>query len=77
MSKFYCMNLCCDPNFSFNDWNEAYDYCEKAEIEGLERDKILHPEKFPCNNQCEACINEVIDTQMKNKRAREARMTVG
>ena len=66
--KFYCQKVCGDANFSIKEWNKALKYCNDAGITGVERDKILSPELFPCKNQCDACINIVLDTQMKNKK---------
>lgn len=74
---FYCQKVCGEVDFSIDEWNKAFQYCEDAGIEGEERDRILSPELFPCENQCEDCINIVLDTQLKNKRAREARKSVG
>ena len=65
--SFYCQKVCGDKDFSIEEWNRAYKYCDDAGIEGIERDKILNPELFPCKVQCENCMNVVIDTQMKWK----------
>lgn len=61
--SFYCQKVCGDKDFSIEEWNKAYKYCDDAGIKGIERDKILNPELFPCIEQCEACMNVVIDTQ--------------
>ncbi len=71
--KFYCTKSCGDPEFSIDEWNKAYKYCDDAGIKGEERDRILSPELFPCTEQCERCINIVLDTQLANKKKREAR----
>ena len=71
--KFYCQKVCGDVNFSIDEWNKAFKYCNDAGIEGIERDKILSPELFPCETQCEACMNIVLDTQIKNRKFREER----
>ena len=71
--KFYCQKVCGDPDFSIDEWNKALQYCEDAGIEGIERDKILSPELFPCETQCDACMNIVLDTQIKNRKLREER----
>lgn len=63
---FYCKRICVDPDFSIDEWNEASRQCDELGIEGIERDKILHPELFPCDKQCESCINTVLDTRIKN-----------
>lgn len=67
-NNFYCVKKCGDPEFSIEEWNKAFQYCEDAGIEGIERDKILSPELFPCKTQCERCANIVLDTQIKNKK---------
>ena len=71
--KFYCQKVCGDLDFSIDEWNKALQYCEDAGIEGIERDKILSPELFPCETQCDACMNIVLDTQIKNRKLREER----
>ncbi len=68
MEKFYCKKVCGDGSFSIDEWNRLNDYCDKAGIEGVERDRLLSPELFPCEVQCEYCMNIVIDTQIKNKK---------
>ena len=73
-ANFYCKKVCGDPDFSIDEWNEAFDYCEKAGIDGVERDRILSPDLFPCTEQCESCINTVLDTQIANKKKREHRI---
>lgn len=73
MTNFYCAKKCGDPDFSIEEWNKAYQYCEDAGIEGIDRDKILSPQLFPCESQCEACLDIVLDTQIKNKKLREMR----
>jgi hypothetical protein len=66
--NFYCQNKCGEVGFSIKEWNKALKYCEDAGITGVEQDKILHPELFPCSEQCESCINIVLDTKLKNSR---------
>lgn len=66
-NNFYCMKVCGDSDFSIEEWNTALKYCNDAGIEGVERDKILNPEFFPCKKQCSDCINEVLDRQLKTK----------
>lgn len=68
---FYCKKICGDPEFSIEEWNKAFAYCNDAGIEGIERDKILHPETDPCKTQCEDCLNTVLDTMNKNKKIRQ------
>jgi hypothetical protein len=67
---FYCKKVCGDPDFDIDEWNEALDYCQKAGLSKEESDKILHPELFPCETQCEDCMNTVLDTQIKNNQRR-------
>lgn len=71
--NFYCKKVCGDSDFSIDEWNEAFRYCEDAGIEGIERDKILNSELFPCETQCMSCMNIVLDTQIKNKMLRGVR----
>jgi len=70
-SNFYCAKKCGDPEFSIKEWNEAYQFCIDAGLSESETNKILHPE--PCKTQCEACMNMVLDTQIKNRKLREKR----
>lgn len=63
---FYCGKLTA-LDFSIDYWNEAWRYCEDNNIEGIERDKILHPENFPCETQCFRCMAEVGERQLKTK----------
>ena len=70
--NFYCQKKCGEVDFSIDEWNKANEYCNNAGIEGEERDRILSPELFPCETQCEACMNIVLDTQIKNKKFRES-----
>ena len=63
----YCQKVCGDEDFSIEEWNEALRYCNDAGIEGIERDKILHPEKFPCEEQCFACMAIVGERRLKTK----------
>ena len=66
-NNFYCQRTCGEVDFSIEEWNKAFRYCNNAGIEGEERDRILSPEMFPCEKQCESCINIVLDNQLKNK----------
>lgn len=68
----YCKKVCGDDSFSIDDWNEAFYYCEENNIEGEDRDRILSPEMFPCEQQCFDCMATVgqrrIDTkELMNK----------
>lgn len=54
-NNFYCQKVCGSPAFSIDEWNKACEYCDNAGIEGIERDKILSPELFPCKKQCFDC----------------------
>ena len=64
-NNFYCKKICGDPDFSIDKWNKDFEYCNDAGIEGTERDKILNPELFPCEKQCESCLNIVLDRKSK------------
>jgi len=68
---FYCQNLCGQEDFDIEEWNKALKYCNDANIKGIERDKILHPEKFPCERQCFSCIAIVGDRRLKTKKLLE------
>lgn len=63
----YCQKVCGEVGFSIDEWNEAFKYCNDAGIEGIERDKILSPEKFPCTKQCFACMAIVGERRLKTK----------
>ena len=52
----YCQKVCGAVDFSIDEWNKAFDYCNDNNIEGTERDKILSPEMFPCEKQCFDCM---------------------
>jgi len=70
--NFYCAKKCGDPEFSIDEWNKTYRFCLDAGLSEIETNKILHPETHkPCEIQCEACTNIVLDTQNKNKKIRE------
>lgn len=72
MANFYCAKKCWDPDFSIDEWNKAYQFCLDAGLSESEMNKILHPETDkPCETQCEACMNIVLDTQIKNRKIRE------
>lgn len=67
-NNFYCKKVCVDPEFDIDEWNKAFDYCNKAGIEGIERDKILSPELFPCQSQCFDCLAEVGAQRLKTQK---------
>lgn len=67
-TNFYCKKVCGDDSFSIDEWNKAFEYCNKAGIEGVERDKILSPELFPCEKQCFDCVTTVGETRLKTQR---------
>lgn len=67
MTHFYCQKVCGDGNFSIEEWNKSLKYCDDAGIEGVERDKILHPELFPCTSQCFDCMAVVGERRLKTK----------
>lgn len=68
MAHFYCRKLCGDPDFSIDEWNEAFKYCNDNNIEGVERDMILNPELFPCGQQCFTCMADVGERRLKTKK---------
>lgn len=65
---FYCIKSCGDPDFSIDEWNENFHKCEKLGITGIERDRMLSPELFPCKEQCEKCINIVLDKKNETQK---------
>lgn len=67
MAHFYCQKLCGEEGFSIEEWNEALRYCNDAGVKGIERDKILNPEKFPCKEQCFSCMAIVGERRLKTK----------
>ena len=36
---FYCQKVCGDVNFSIEEWNKAFKYCNDAIDEGIERER--------------------------------------
>lgn len=66
--NFYCQIVCGSDDFKIEDWNKAFDYCNKAGIEGIERDKILNPELFPCESQCFDCCVIVGEQRLKTQK---------
>lgn len=68
MANFYCMKVCGDGNFSIKEWNLAMKECELLGLSKEETNKILHPEEYPCEKQCNDCLNVVLDTQIANKK---------
>ena len=67
LNNFYCKKVCGSDDFDIDEWNKASDYCNKAAIKGIERDKILHPELFPCVNQCFDCCAIVGETKINTQ----------
>ena len=65
---FYCQKVCGNKDFSINEWNKAFEYCNDMGVEGEQRDRILNPELFPCDKQCFDCIAVVGETRIKNKK---------
>lgn len=66
-TNFYCQKVCGSDDFDIDEWNKASDYCNKAGIKGIERDKILHPELFPCKKQCFDCSAIVGETKINTQ----------
>lgn len=67
MAHFYCAKLT-GLGFSIKDWNEALKYCNDFNIQGVERDKILNPEKYPCKEQYFTCMAEVGKRRIETKK---------
>ena len=68
MSTFYCRQHTGDPDFNIDEWNRALEYCDKLNIQGLEREKILHPELHVCKQQCFDCMADVGDRRKKTSK---------
>lgn len=66
--NFYCQQKCGHVDFSIEEWNKAFKYCNDAGIEGKQRDEIL--EGKSCNEQCFDCMAIVGQTRLKNNRGR-------
>jgi len=64
-TQFYCQNVCGEIDFSIDEWNEAYAYCNEMGIEGKDRDDILNPPA--CEEQCFDCMAIVGDRRKKTK----------
>ncbi len=64
-AHFYCQNLCGEVDFDINEWNKALKYCNDTGLSQEQRDAILNPPA--CKEQCDACINIVLDTRARNK----------
>jgi hypothetical protein len=62
--NFFC-NKVCQHDFSIIEWNQNFKMCNELGIYGENRDKILNPEFFPCDIQCNDCINMVLAHQIK------------
>ena len=64
---FYCKKVCGDGSFSIEQWNKDFRMCNDLGIEGDERNKILHPDMFPCETQCDDCACIVGEQMGKTK----------
>lgn len=73
-TNFYCAKKSGDSEFSIEEWNKSYQFCIEAGLSEKESNNILFAEiDQPCKEQCEACMNIVLDTQIKNRKLREER----
>jgi hypothetical protein len=66
-NNFYCQKVCAAECFSIDDWNDAFRYCNENNIEGEERNRILHPDMFPCKEQCFDCMAIVGERQRRTR----------
>ena len=51
--NFYCVNVCCDPEFTIKEWNKKYKALELTNLSEAEKSEQLHPKK--CETQCVYC----------------------
>jgi len=71
-NSFYCQKVCGDQEFSIDEWNKLFKFCNDAGIEGIERDRMLSPELFPCEIQCVDCACIVGEKRRETKKLMEA-----
>ncbi len=62
----YCDKIA-GGSFKIDEWNKLFEHCNKNNIQGKERDKILHPDKFPCEEQCFNCMAIVGERRLKTQ----------
>ena len=56
-NNFYCQNKCIAPDFSIDEWNKGFKYCNDNNLEEKETSQIL--EGKDCKEQCFDCIATV------------------
>jgi len=66
--NFYCQRVCGEVGFSIEEWNKAFRECIEMGYSEEQMDEILNPEYNPCKEQCQDCINIVLETQKKNRK---------
>lgn len=68
MNGFYC-GLVAGEFFDIKEWNRRFEYACKIEMSDEDFDKFVSDMESdtPCKEQCEKCLNIVLDTQ-KNTR---------
>lgn len=64
--NFYCQNKCCAPDFSFDEWNKAFEYCLENNLNEKQTREIL--EGKDCKEQCFDCMAIVGETRLKNSK---------
>lgn len=63
--NFYC-RIKCGTNFSIEEWNKAFRYCNENNIEGKEREEILEGKE--CTEQCFDCMADVGDRRVETQK---------
>lgn len=63
--NFYCQNLYRHEDFEIEEFNQLAEKLQNSGMSTQDQNKILFPEG--CEEQCDSCINIVLDTKAKNK----------
>ncbi len=66
-TEFYCQKVCGVIDSTIEEWNEAFRYCNEAGLSEEESNKILMPEYYPCEKQCEDCACIVGEQRIKTQ----------
>jgi len=65
MGIFYC-KIHTGTDFDIDEYNKASQELDKAGIPIKDQLEILHPDS--CKKQCQACIDEMLDTRLKTQK---------